>query len=283
MGIGRGKNRRRADAAERAHAVKSLASRLATAAFRVCAVAALCAALYFGGTHGYQWATTSPTFGLKSITVAGTSRTDKVELCRLAGLLPGQNLFRMDVGAMTRAMEQHPWVRKVTVTRHFPSAVSVEVEEHKAAALAVLGELYLLDSEGEPFKKLERGDAVDLPLVTGINREKYVEKPEDAAARFRKALELAALFRTVKGKGETLSEVRIEGTDFTVVTQGGTEIRLGDEGWEEKLARLQKVRTELDRRGVSAEVIHLDNRARPGWVAVKVTAQAPERRRESVQ
>lgn len=253
--------------------MRSVASSLASVIVRLCAVLAVCAGLFFGGRYAHSWATTSPSFALKSISVSGTDRSDKVELARLAGLSPGLNLFRMDVGGMTRAVEQHPWVRTASVTRHFPSSVSLEVVEHRPAALAALGELYLLDEDGEPFKKLEASDDLDLPLVTGISRDAYVEKPEAAASRFRAALDLIALYRQVKAAdGDAVSEVRVSGHEYALVTAGGTEIRLGRDGWEAKLARLEKVRAELRRRGQSADVIHLDNRVRPGWVAVKLSA-----------
>ncbi|HYO69285.1 MAG TPA: cell division protein FtsQ, partial [Archangium sp.] len=41
--------------------------------------------------------------------------------------------------------------------------------------------------------------------------------------------------------------------------------------------RLSRVREELRARGLSAEVIHLENRARPGWVAVKISSPVSER------
>ena len=35
-------------------------------------------------------------------------------------------------------------------------------------ALVSLGDLYVVDAEGAPFKRCSREDAVDLPLVTGV-------------------------------------------------------------------------------------------------------------------
>jgi len=42
-----------------------------------------------------------------------------------------------------------------------------------------------------------------------------------------------------------------------------------------KLARLARVRKELHARSLVAEVIRLDNRARPSWVAVQIAAKKP--------
>lgn len=279
MALGRGKNRRRTDAAQRAEAMKSFASRAATLVVRLGAALAILAVLFFGGRAAYNWATTSPTFALKTVTVSGTHHSDQSDLCRMAGLTRGQNLVLLDVDAATRAMEQHPWVRSATITRHFPNALSVEIQEHVPAAMVALGELYLLDDQGEPFKKLTAGDSLDLPLVTGLTREDYVARREDCEALMRKALETAHAF----GTAQAVSEVRISNDEFTVVTTDGTEVRLGDEATPEKLQRLARVRAELKRRGLSAEVIHLDNRVRPAWVTVKVSTPLSERKPGSMQ
>lgn len=271
--MGRSKNRRRADSAERAVAMRSVASRLGGLAFKLGAAVAVTCVLFFGGKHLHSWATTSPTFALAKITVRGNVRADGVELTRLAGLARGQNLFSLDVETLQRAVEQHPWVRSAKIRRHFPSSLSIVVEEHEPAAMVSLGELYLLDEQGEPFKKVTAGDALDLPLVTGVTRDEYVGKPEESATRFLKALRTLSAFND-----EEISEVRLEGDDVTVVTAKGTELRLGGEVSSEKLARLARVRSELQRRGQRAEVIHLDNRVRPGWVTVKVSSQLSERK-----
>jgi cell division protein FtsQ len=74
--------------------------------------------------------------------------------------------------------------------------------------------------------------------------------------------------------------VRLSPVDeaLTLVSSTGQEVQLGTgEGLEQKLQRLARVRGELAERGLSAEVIHLDNRARPGWVAVKLSGAGSER------
>jgi cell division protein FtsQ len=175
-------------------------------------------------------------------------------------------------------------VRTVEVTRRFPNRVSVQVAEHVPAALAVLGELYVLDEEGEPFKRVTPGDGLDLPLVTGLDREGYVADPDAARERFRTALEVARAYAQLSpGKAERLSEVRLEAQGLALVSVAGQEVRLGEGNSDVKLQRLARVRRELDARGLAAEIIHLDNRARPGWVAVKISSPASERSGASMQ
>ena len=179
-------------------------------------------------------------------------------------------------------MAAHPWVRTVEVTRRFPSGVSVEVVEHVPAALAVLGDLYLVDEEGEPFKRLQPGDALDLPLVTGLDREGYLADEAQTRERFREALEVARAYAaTEPGKRERLSEVRLTAERADAGDwRTGQEVRLGEgETGRQAAAARARARGAARARRWPREVIHLDNRARPGWVAVKLSSPVSERTR----
>ena len=55
----------------------------------------------------------------------------------------------------------------------------------------------------------------------------------------------------------------------------GQEIEFGEGDVLPKLGRLARVRKELHARSMVAEVIRLDNRTRPSWVAVQLTVKKP--------
>lgn len=283
MAFGRTKNRRRKDAAQKRAEVQGAVRAHAPAVLRALLTVALTVGLVWGGVSLRAWALTSPSFALETVTFTGLSRAGRPELLKLGGLVAGQNLFALDVGQLERSLQAHPWVRAVEVTRHFPAAVSVTVEEHVPAALVVLGDLYVLDEQGEPFKRVSPADALDLPLVTGLDREAYVANEAGARERFRQALDVARAYAAaLPARRERLSELRLSSTgeSLTLVSSTGQEVRLGagqGEVLEQKLQRLAKVRSELAERGLTAEIIHLDNRARPGRVAVKLSGAGSER------
>jgi cell division protein FtsQ len=284
MAFGKSKNRRRVDAAQQKEAVKGAVRTHGPSTVKGLLAAALTAGLIWGGVELRAWALSSPRFQLQEANFTGLTRASRAELVKLSGLAQGQNLFAMDVSALEKAMLQHPWVRSVEVTRHFPATVSVEVVEHTPEALVVLGDLYVLDGEGEPFKRVTPGDGLDLPLVTGVEREEYVKEPAAVRERMKSAIEVAHAYGALKpGRHERLSEVRVDGTSFALVTVAGQEVLLGEGNTEAKLARLTRVRRELSAKGLAADVIHLENRARPGWVAVKLSSPASERSGGSTQ
>jgi cell division protein FtsQ len=238
-------------------------------------IIALCA----GGYRAYVWARRAPQFTLKAVTFRGLRHAQEADLLRMAGVGLGQNLFELEPTAIEQAMAGHPWVEEVKLTRRFPSSLSVSVKEHDAAAVVALGDLYLVDSEGRPFKKVQSGDPTDLPLITGLRREQFVEAPEQSRLRLVEALELARAYaRSEAGRGSQLAEIRIGGTGTALVTAHGQEIRMSDGDPDEAFLRLRKVRAELEKRGLVAQVIHLENRSRPSWVAVKPSNGAAEKK-----
>ena len=284
MAFGKSKNRRRVDTAQQKEAVKGAVRTHGPSVLKGLLAAALTAALVWGGIQLRAWALASPRFQLQDVAFTGLTRASRAELVKLSGLAPGQNLFAMDVAVLEKAMLQHPWVRSVEVTRHFPASVSVEVVEHTPEALVVLGDLYVLDGEGEPFKRVTSGDGLDLPLVTGVERDAYVKDPAEVRERLKAALEVARSYSALKlGVHERLSEVRLEGAALALVTVAGQEVLMGEGNTEAKLSRLERIRRELSARGLAAEVIHLDNRARPGWVAVKLSSPVSERNGRATQ
>jgi cell division protein FtsQ len=278
MALTKAKNRRRQDSAERNEAIAGALQRLGLAFLRVSAALAIGAALVWGALASWRWALTSPSFALQSISITGTQRASQADLLKLAGLAPGQNLFRIRPLEVEQGMANHPWVRHVSVTRHLPHAVSVEIEEHVPAALASLGELYVVDEQGVPFKKLEPADAIDLPLLTGLSREAYLHDSAGTGARLRQAIETMRAYDALEGAhAEKLSEVHLDEDGLSLVAANGQVVRLGEGDLAGSLARLRRVREALQTRGLAADVIHLENRARPGWVAVKLSTSVSER------
>ncbi|HMK74026.1 MAG TPA: FtsQ-type POTRA domain-containing protein, partial [Myxococcaceae bacterium] len=230
------------------------------------------AALGLGLLRADVWARHSPRFALRSIQISGAQRSSEAELLALGGIQRGMNLWSLDADEAARGMAGHPWVRSVSVRRALPDSLEIRVEEHQAAALAVLGQLYVVDAEGVPFKRVAGTDALDLPLITGIGREEAARSPDESAARLRVALQLIAAWdRAVQRPA--LSEVHLEEAGYRLVDADGQVVALAAGLPDAALARLIRVRAELRQRGLSASTIHLENRVRPEWVAVQLAGR----------
>lgn len=251
------------------------AGEIRDALLKACAAAVALGTCAFLAVAGWGWAQRSPRFAVQKVTFRGLERASEQELLKLSGLAPGQgqNLLCVDLGAATRAMAGHPWVKEVQARRRFPGGVEVQVKEHVPAAVLSMGELYAVDAEGSPFKKLQAGDAVDLPLLSGVDRDQYLQDRARWEARIRQALELMALYQArFPGPAYRLSEVHLSPLGVSVIDgPDGEEVHLGDSEFAEKLDRLQLVRRALAQRSLVAEVIRLDDRKRPARVAVRAS------------
>src|SRR5207302_3285390 len=101
------------------------------AALRTLAAAALSAALSLGAWQAWRWATVSPAFAVTGIRFTGLLHAQESDLLARCGLAVGENLFRADLAHAARAMQTHPWVETVVLTRRLPGTVLVNVLEHR--------------------------------------------------------------------------------------------------------------------------------------------------------
>jgi cell division protein FtsQ len=270
------RNRRRIDVAKRTGELKAVAQNHGPVVLKLLGLTLAFGAIAFGAFEGWKWALTSSHFALSGITVTGQVEATDVELLKLGGVQLGQNLIAMDLKATEKAIATHPWVKSVRVTRRFPSRLTVEVEEHRAVAMLSLGDLYLVNEEAEPFKRIKAGDGFDVPLITGVDRDLFAQPRADGSSPLRSALALLEAYQAQpEAKAQPVSEVNLHPEGVTVVTTNGQAIEFGEGDVAAKLSRLARIRKEMHARSLVAEVIRLDNRTRPAWVAVQVAAKKP--------
>lgn len=275
------KNRRRIDQAAVRAAARGWAARTARVVGLLCLLGALAAGAAVGGKHLKSWLFTSPTFAVEQFLFEGLAHAEEGELIRLSGIAMGDNIFRSDVPAAERAMAAHPWIERVTIDRAYPRKLRVRVVEHRPAALTDLGGLYYVNAAGKAFKRLVPGDAADLPILRGVERGAYSAGPEEGEALFREGLEAFGLYREAGLEARApVSEIQVdqlEGLTF-FCGKDAVAVKLGKADLQTKFERLDKLFDELARRGARAEVIRLDNRTRPGWVAVQLAQGGGESR-----
>jgi cell division protein FtsQ len=241
---------------------------------RTAAAVLFSAALSVGAWESFRWSTTTPFFALREVKFTGLAHAAERDLLARSGLQIGANLMSLDLAAAARAIETHPWVASARLSRSFPATVLAEIVEHRAAAQVQLGGLYLLDDEGRVFKRLEAGDAADVPLVTGVSREAWLRDKGAAQLRLYSALHLLEAWRAEGLSAAALEEVRVEDdggfTAFAREPFGLQEVRLGSRDLPLQLGRLTQLRAALARRGEHAARIDLDNQARPEWVSAQL-------------
>ena len=151
---------------------------------------------------GYRWLTASPRFALASVEVRGARELPAAQIERVVAPEIGDNLFSLPLDAIERRLRSEPWVADVAVRRRLPDRLVVEIEERSAAAVVDLDGLYLADAEGNVFKRADvaHGEAAGLPVVTGIGRDAYRRRTDEARARIREALVAGAAYEEGPGR-----------------------------------------------------------------------------------
>lgn len=215
--------------------------RRALPALIVLAVTTLVAA---GSYLGYRFITTSDRFAVRVIEVRGNAQVSVEEIKARMGVVPGDNIFGVELSAMARALEAEPMIERALVRRRLPDTLIIEIEEREPAVLVELGGLYLADREGQVFKRalIERGDGAGLPVITGLGRAEYAEDPEAVAARIREALAAAATYAgSAAATRPALGEINIHprhGITFTTYERA-VAVRVGHGDMDALSGRLE--------------------------------------------
>jgi len=217
----------------------------------------------WGVGRGIRHVVNSPRFQLRTIDFSPTPHLGQSEMLALAGIAPGDRLLGIDTDDVAAKIAAHPWVASVRASRRLPAALVVEVTERRAVAAVALAGLYLLDESGRPFKRATMEEADGLPVLTGIERERYVEMRDVSEAAFRDALGVLEEYRSRPGR-PPVSEINIEpGFGYSLfLLEGGAEIRLGRRTYSKKLAQFDRILEAVLARqkgGLSSlRMVHLD-------------------------
>ena len=230
---------------------------------RATVVGAVVWGLLLGARHLYAYATTSPRFEVRSLIFEPTAHVDDERLRGLLGLRPGTNILALDLEGLAASVAADPWVARASVVREFPGTLIVEVEEHQAVAALVAGELYLLDASGQPFKPAARGEAADLPLITGVTRAMLLKDPKEAKSRIDRARHALNTYRAKQRP--RLGEIHVgDGGETTLYTaEKGTQLRLGRGNLVAELERYDTLRAALGEVANDLETVHLDGTVAP--------------------
>jgi cell division protein FtsQ len=217
---------------------------------RAVAVGCTAAGLVVAAVVARDWVRHTPLLAVRAVEVEGVRRLDGDAVRAAAAIRPGVNLLEVDVAAAEARVRALPGVRQAHVVRHAPSRVTVLVEEREPYALVNAGGLFWVDAEGHLVGATSRPGAPPLAILTGV------AAPRPGAAgpppeRLRDGLRLLrVLERGPQRLAGRISEIDLAGPDGPVLyLVDGVEVRLGSEGWADRLARLDGVLAELDGRG----------------------------------
>ena len=106
---------------------------------------------------GYLCVIHSDYFMVRKVVLSGLDKVTREEILSKTGLDQASNIVTLRLGPMAESIRAIPWVESVTISRKLPDTVLVQVTERRIRTLISLGDLYYLDDNGHPFKKIEPG------------------------------------------------------------------------------------------------------------------------------
>lgn len=190
------------------------------------ALAALLAAASVGGLGWLAFGSEHLRF--RALRVVGNERASEVQIRHLADLTPHAPLLALDLEHAAASVARHPWVAQVEARRVFPDTVVLHVRERQVRALLLLDQLYLVDTEGVPFRRAD-GANLDHPVITGLPLELADADPPLARRIVHDALGILDAADNRAGMREDdVSEVRFDAeAGYVIVLENGGEVLLG--------------------------------------------------------
>ena len=181
-----------------------------------------------------------PYFALTEVVVRDVRRLTPDEVRRAAGIEPGMSVWDVDARAAETRLRRYEWVRSARVRRELPHRVTIHVREERPAAIVVTDkrEEYYVSARGHIFARLRRGDARDLPSITGVPGPDVGRADPAGSRALRRALVLVR-----RANGIVVSEVHVDRTrGLTLMpVSPAIPIELGWNGFDEKLRRVARV------------------------------------------
>lgn len=191
-----------------------------------------------------------PTLVLSRFEIEGSHRARTRELLAAVAGCRGKNLLLLNLAPVVASLEKVAWVGRVTVSKEFPDALKISLEEKIPVALRRQGsELFWMDGAGEVIARYDsREEPGDFPVITA---------PEDqlrGAARL-----LQGLQQGVPEYAGSLSEIwSLPAGGFGMMdTIFHVPIEVFPDDAPTKIRALLSLREEIESRGLSPQGIDL--------------------------
>ena len=207
--------------------------------------------------YSYSLLISIPYFQIKEVSVRGLRELTEKDILASADIKPMQNILSVNTDAVERRICANQWVENVYIGRELPGKLVLEVKERTPLALVKqVDDFYLMDVKGFVFKRLGKNDAVDLPVITGIQEKGQTTSPLLLSTlTFLKAMSISEEYSYLG----TISEINIDNVfGLSLIFDKGLHLKLGTAGFENKLKKLKTVLTDLENRGMKTGYLCVD-------------------------
>lgn len=166
-------------------------------------------------------------FMLEDIKISGLQYLNEDEMRKCSQVEMDQPLYNIRIDQISKNFLENKYIRAVSVSRHIPSTLLIDVQERKPVLFLLDKSLYIVDDTGIMLKKPPTMTAKGLPIATGITVNELLQ---DRKPLYR-ALEILDIVKDIdKTLLEFVSEVNLQKDNWPVLflIQGGAKVYLGN-------------------------------------------------------
>ncbi len=172
------------------------------------------------------------------------------DYCQLS---PGGNLLEVDLETLRDAiLHTHPQLKEATVAKDYPDTIRICVKERKAFAQIEAKKFFLVDKEGFILEKSFEKPPLQLPLIIGVKSRHIKEGVFSRSPALKKAIGIIKLLESMNFK-DKYGVKKIDVTNLNNIsfyTKGDVEIKLGKDGFREKIKKVESRLPNLDLRQI---------------------------------
>ena len=111
-------------------------------------------------------------FRIHEIEISGCRTINPEALRKFAAISYEMNMLSLEPKAIQERLLKHDWVKSARVQRVWPDGLAISIQEHRPQALLIQNDgkdLSYVSSSGVIFAKLDKGQELDYPVITGLD------------------------------------------------------------------------------------------------------------------
>jgi len=116
----------------------------------------------------YDFLTQCDYFKAKGLVVIGTHRLTQDQVLQQANITNSVNIFSVNLSKVRKRLLAHSWIEDAEVRRELPSGINIRIKEQEPLAVLDLGRKFIINTQGEIFKEMNKADHCTLPMISGL-------------------------------------------------------------------------------------------------------------------
>lgn len=197
----------------------------------------------------------SPVFRVKEVRVQGNNQLSREQILALAGLEKGVNIFKANLAQAQSKLALNPIVKQVTISRHFPATIVIDLTERKAIGLmANPGHFIAVGEDGYCLALVNNLASINLPIITGAKPTNAMPGQSIGDERLKAAL--AYLIAMPLNMRASVSEINASDlNNIRMFSIDETEVRFGDVN---RITEKVKLYQEVTRQKFNNKIQYID-------------------------